>query len=580
VRGAALDPSALIQGNTVTGNGYEAGSGWWAENGIQIGYGATGEILNNLVTNCRVNNPSWSSTGILIVGSDNVLVAGNTASGNDNGIAIMGLTAWGGIAATGNTLQYNDVTGNQWGIGLQYDAVGTLITGNVITGNVGEGVYAYGNGGSAEPNGTVLRYNVISGNGYGLVNWGVLGAMDAILNWWGASNGPVFDADFDGTPEYAGGGDSIYGNVIFSPWLGTNPDGSAGLAGVQITGPVLIVVDDVGPAPTGGYLDAAIAGSNSSILSYEDTIAVMDGSFTASTPVTDGVTLLSQNGAAHTSIGGSLLLNSANVIIGRMREGFALSGPITVGAGVDASTIHINWNDIYDVVTNGGGGWLDATFNYWGEDGPDTVGLVMVDPWLPVTTTDLLGIMDVYHIDALGAIRFLGLTDGGMSAEEALLALGAESGIGLPADELAGLIEEYGRMAVQRALRRAGDLSEFMTRLVGYGTALPGGGAGGGAGGEGGAETYTVGTPVPVFVSLVDPITGDPVSDALVTYTVSRATVGGTTEIVAFGVMTYDAAAGGFGFTLDTTAYAVGVYDVYIGTDTGQILHYQITITE
>ena len=212
----------------MVGNGYEAGTDWWAENGIQIGYGATGEISRQpLSTNCRVNNPSWSSTGILIVGSDNVLVAGNTASGNDNGIAIMGLTAWGGIAATGNTLESNDVTGNQWGIGLQYDAVDTAITGNVITGNAGEGVYAYGDGGSAEPYGTILRYNVISGNGYGLVNWGVLGAMDAILNWWGASNGPVVDADFDGTPEYSGSGDSIYGNVIFSPWLGTNPDGSA-----------------------------------------------------------------------------------------------------------------------------------------------------------------------------------------------------------------------------------------------------------------------------------------------------------------------------------------------------------------
>jgi hypothetical protein len=122
VRGAAADPDALIQGNTVYGNGYEVGSGWWAENGIQIGYGATGEILNNLVYNCRVNNPSWSSTGILIVGSDNVLIAGNTASGNDNGIAIMGLTAWGGIAGPEHASYTID---RKPCIGLQYDAVGT-----------------------------------------------------------------------------------------------------------------------------------------------------------------------------------------------------------------------------------------------------------------------------------------------------------------------------------------------------------------------------------------------------------------------------------------------------------------------
>ena len=64
-------------------------------------------------------------------------------------------------------------------------------------------------------------------------------------------------------------------------------------------------------------------------------------------PVTvDGgdVTLISANGAEETTINGSLLLNSANVIIGRMGNGFSIHSPITVGAGVDASTIHINWN--------------------------------------------------------------------------------------------------------------------------------------------------------------------------------------------------------------------------------------------
>jgi hypothetical protein len=50
----------------------------------------------------------------------------------------------------------------------------------------------------------------------------------------------------------------------------------------------------------------------------------------------------SENGAADTTIGGSFLLDSVNVIIGRMREGFTINAPVTVGAGVDASAIHIN----------------------------------------------------------------------------------------------------------------------------------------------------------------------------------------------------------------------------------------------
>ena len=286
--------------------------------------------------------------------------------------------------------------------------------------------------------------------------------------------------------------------MIFSPWLGTDPDGNTGLVGVQITGPVLIVVDDVGPAPAGGYLDAAIGGSNSATLAYEDTIQVLDGSFTASTPITDGVTLLSQNGAEQTTINGSLLLNSANVIIGRMGNGFSIHSPIAVGAGVDASTIHINWNDIYAAVANSGAGWLDATYNYWGANGPDTVGLVNVYPYLPVTTNTLIGYVNEYGYAVGDAITFAELLVAGTPLSEAELIVLLTTEFGLSTEEAAALINEYGRAEVNRAAIAATDLADLMLHLVGYATSLPSGGAGGGAGGDlGGYPVGTVSSAVP-----------------------------------------------------------------------------------
>jgi hypothetical protein len=263
-----------------------------------------------------------------------------------------------------------------------------------------------------------------------------------------------------------------------------------------------------------------------------------------------------------------------------MREGFTVSGPITVGAGVDASTIHINWNDLYDVVANDGGGWLDATFNYWGEDGPDTVGLVSVYPYLPVTTCTLIGYVDEYGYSVSDAITFAALLVDGATISEAELIVLLASEFGLSTEEAAALIDDYGRAAVQRAAFAASTLDELMLNLVGYVASIPSGGAGGGAGAGGDLGSYVVGSTVPLFLVLADPFTGDPVLDALVTYTLTRELEGGVTQIARFGVMPYDAAAGGYAFTLDTTGLAPGSYVVYLGTDDGHSVSYAIVLTE
>ncbi|HEC63398.1 MAG TPA: hypothetical protein ENI38_03320, partial [Candidatus Acetothermia bacterium] len=369
--------------NTVTGNGLESGTGWWAENGIQIGYGATGEIVGNTVTDCRVNSPSWAASAILVVDTNHVVVADNYVANSDIGIGVIDFPGaiWGSpwdvdevedVEVRGNTL-----AGNSWGLDIANGVTDILVVYNVFIDNAGDAIdlydYSYWYPGYAipAPSGVVIHYNSITGSG-GDGLWvmdTVTDLVDATLNWWGSPEGPDVDWDADGTLDYAGGGDSITGTAAFSPWLAVDPDGDPILPGVQITGPILIIVAPVGPEPTGGYLNAAIRGANE--LPLADTIEVRHGTYDASEPITDAVTIVSEEGSAsHTTLTGDMSLGSPGIRIGFIRRGFTILGDITVLPGVDASTVHINWNDLYGIVANEGFRCLDATYNWWAGRNP------------------------------------------------------------------------------------------------------------------------------------------------------------------------------------------------------------------
>ncbi|MBI5379927.1 MAG: right-handed parallel beta-helix repeat-containing protein, partial [Nitrospirae bacterium] len=81
------------KGNVVTGIGPTTGAG---QNGIQIGYGATGEIEDNKVMNhiwspcVSVAACEWIATNILIYDSDDVKIAKNTAGKSQTGIYLQG----------------------------------------------------------------------------------------------------------------------------------------------------------------------------------------------------------------------------------------------------------------------------------------------------------------------------------------------------------------------------------------------------------------------------------------------------------------------------------------------------------
>ncbi len=193
------------------------------------------------------------------------------------------------------------------------------------------------------------------------------GAVDATLNYWGDPNGPS-------------AGDAV-GAVAYSPWLSLPADDS----------PMLFIVDDVGPAPTAGYLNTAIAASND--LPGSDTIEVRHGTYDASEPITEAVNIVSETGsAAHTTLNGDMTLGSSYVVLGRRGQGFTVLGTITVPAGTDASTIRANWNNLLGALTNKGTGAVDATLNYWGDpNGPsagDAVGAVAYSPWLGLAADD------------------------------------------------------------------------------------------------------------------------------------------------------------------------------------------------
>jgi len=574
-----MSGTATISNNVVAGPGLGVPV-TWAPNGIQIGYGATGTISGNEVSGCGWPGSAWSGTAVMVVDTSNVSVENNYVHDNETGIGITDFpeaaygSTWAGtvsdIVVEGNTLD-----NNEWALDICNEAIGITVHYNVFSNSVYDAIdvwsyhYYWPTYGIPFPSDVEIHYNSITGSG-GSGLWvmdGIGAPVDATLNWWGDGDGP--------SGEGTGAGDSVSTNVIFSPWLGIDPDADPGTVGVQLVSPLVFVVDDIGPAPSNGYLDAAIAAANSVL--GTDTIEVRHGSYDTDEPITDGVNVVSEVGSAtHTLLNASTVIQVPGVLLGRLRQGFTINGSVAVGAGVDASTIHINWNDIYGVLINDGFNTLDGTFNYWGEDGPNTVGDIAIFPILPETSDTIIGYMDAHGLSALDAIDYSLLLDLYLSGREALIGVELQNTFGFSYAEAAELLDTYGAAAVDRALMlSAGDYETFLIQLVGYGVGET---AGGGGGAAEAIESYLAGDMVPLSLQLVHPVTGEIVDDALVSYSICRMLENGTPEILAFGVMTFDGDLASYTFELDTAGWEPGVYDVFLGSDDGRSIQYQIEI--
>lgn len=134
------------------------------------------EIAMNTITN--------SAAGIYMsYGADNVIVSNTIIT--DNGIGVdldPGLN---------NTISRNNITNCSYGIYLHYSS-GNNITANNIYGNKGYGLYS--------------EYSTNN---------------TAIKNWWGAVSGPYHQ-----TKNPSGKGDNISGDILFSPWLAAQFNGT------------------------------------------------------------------------------------------------------------------------------------------------------------------------------------------------------------------------------------------------------------------------------------------------------------------------------------------------------------------
>jgi hypothetical protein len=110
--------SAAISGNTVTGIG---AVDFIAQNGIQIGFGATGTVSNNTVTNNEYTGTNYASSGgILVVGgpyygdpfSSGISITKNVVTNNDVGVWLSNAEADGTapLTATNNTVNGNVIS--------------------------------------------------------------------------------------------------------------------------------------------------------------------------------------------------------------------------------------------------------------------------------------------------------------------------------------------------------------------------------------------------------------------------------------------------------------------------------------
>jgi parallel beta-helix repeat protein len=205
--GVSPAPVASIRGNIVEPL---AGPGSWAPNGIQICFGATGEIIANITEGH--SHPSATPGGIVVAAASGVLVEGNSVEGNDAGIQVFGDFFFeSDLPASGTVIRGNKITMNGDGILILDGAESTEVINNDIEGNGPFAGVAVLDAGTdlAPPADTHVNFNNIVGNdAFGVESNGPL--VDATCNWWGDSTGPSGDGPGDG--------DAVEGNVEFAPW--------------------------------------------------------------------------------------------------------------------------------------------------------------------------------------------------------------------------------------------------------------------------------------------------------------------------------------------------------------------------
>jgi len=350
----------IADSNTISGNGAQ---------GIAVGSANCGvsEGSSLAITDNEISSNGHNGIDVLLIedGSE-VLIEGNTLSGNAYGVYVVELYNGSSLDIVGNTISGNtsggvyagasidesevnvldNVISANTGIGLQVGEGETLsdskatIRCNTIDNNTEWGIYMVvehslvdisgnhilANGTSGAQGGIYIEgseldlagihQNSIDGN----YDWGLLNdsaeTLDATYNWWGDASGP-YQASTNPTAD----GDEVSDEVDYTDWLLQKPALCAEYVPETAT-PVTITVGD--DSEDYSSIQAAINAA-----SPGNIILVSPGTYSEDLTIEKSLTLQSTDGAASTTIDGSVsidIVDAATVTFGGADVGFTVTG--------------------------------------------------------------------------------------------------------------------------------------------------------------------------------------------------------------------------------------------------------------
>lgn len=116
--GAHPSPEVTIRGNTVEGS---TGLGEaWGPNGIQVGFGATGSVMDNTVRDNRYSDEDPVASGILVFESDGIVVKGNEVTNADISLSV---GSWGWLEPSADNTKIIDNVAEDTEFGALMEAV-------------------------------------------------------------------------------------------------------------------------------------------------------------------------------------------------------------------------------------------------------------------------------------------------------------------------------------------------------------------------------------------------------------------------------------------------------------------------
>jgi hypothetical protein len=142
----------IITANTVVGQGPTEGAG---QNGIQIGFGATGEISRNSVIDHVFAPGTVSAAGILVVSSTGVRILSNTVGAAQGGIVVFSDPNFG--PADYSVIERNTVFGAQNIDGIELCSNNNTVALNQVNNSSDTAIHLDSSCGSTGNNNTVLQ---------------------------------------------------------------------------------------------------------------------------------------------------------------------------------------------------------------------------------------------------------------------------------------------------------------------------------------------------------------------------------------------------------------------------------------